>query len=133
MNISRYGAYGILIEKGRIFLTLKTSGPYIGQWDLPGGKIEFKETPEEALKREFLEEAAFNVTHAVLLSIETYNGAYEKNGKPLHFHHIGIIYKVTGSLVPDLAPQDEGRWISLLNINLDELTPFAKQLIDYYK
>ena len=47
--LSRFGAYGILLGDSAILLTRKKSGPYKGLWDLPGGGIEFGETPEEAL------------------------------------------------------------------------------------
>jgi mutator protein MutT len=55
-QISRFGAYGILLKESKILLTLKRSGPYEGLWDLPGGGIECGETPEHTLKRELLEE-----------------------------------------------------------------------------
>lgn len=32
-----------------------------GKWEVPGGKIEFGESPEEAVKRELLEETGYNV------------------------------------------------------------------------
>lgn len=32
-----------------------------GKWEVPGGKIEFGETPEEAVKREVFEETGYNV------------------------------------------------------------------------
>ena len=40
----------------RIFATARGYGPYRGMWEFPGGKIEPGELPEQALKREILEE-----------------------------------------------------------------------------
>ena len=49
-------AAAIICDKGRIFATQRGYGPYRGGWEFPGGKIEPGETPEQALKREILEE-----------------------------------------------------------------------------
>ncbi len=38
------------------FLVLKQSRPGMSYWDLPGGKLEYGETPEEAVIREVKEE-----------------------------------------------------------------------------
>ncbi|MEK7063088.1 MAG: NUDIX hydrolase [Patescibacteria group bacterium] len=45
-------AKGILRREGRILCLKDTSG----NWELPGGRLDFGETPELALKREFKEE-----------------------------------------------------------------------------
>lgn len=129
-QISRHGAYGVLLQDSKILLTQKKSGPYIALWGLPGGAIEFGETPEEALKRELMEETALSATHFELLSIATAIGECEKHGEQYHFHHIGIIYKVFGlELVPGIVPEEEGKWMSIHHINTKILTPFAKQIL----
>lgn len=40
----------------RIFATQRGYGEFKGGWEFPGGKIEVGETPQEALKREIMEE-----------------------------------------------------------------------------
>ena len=46
----------IIDANGRIFAAERGYGNYKGWWEFPGGKIEPGETPEQALKREILEE-----------------------------------------------------------------------------
>ncbi len=49
----------LLNSKGQILLILREDDPgipYPGMWDLPGGHIEEGETPEQAIRREMMEE-----------------------------------------------------------------------------
>jgi 8-oxo-dGTP pyrophosphatase MutT (NUDIX family) len=80
-QISRFGAYGILLKDSKILLTLKRRGPYQGLWDLPGGGIEFGETPEQALKRELLEEVSTVAERFEFLYHST-TGEYKKQDEP---------------------------------------------------
>jgi len=64
-----------IIEKGNKILLLKRSdddpiGP--NTWEFPGGKIEFHETMEEALKREVFEEAGIDIAIVKLLYVTTF-------------------------------------------------------------
>ena len=56
---------GIIINrnKGKILLLKRNSEAHSGpeSWENPGGKIKKGETPEEALKREILEEAGIDI------------------------------------------------------------------------
>lgn len=118
------------MQDSAILFTLKKSGPYKGFWGLPGGAIEFGETPEETLKRELLEETALAAAQLELLSIATTIGEYNNHGELYQFHHIGIIYKVSRiTLIPDLVPEEEGRWVRLRGIKQEELTPFATHVL----
>ncbi|NTU46963.1 NUDIX domain-containing protein [Candidatus Roizmanbacteria bacterium] len=50
---------GCLIHEGKVLLIQRNEKECPEahlKWELPGGKIDFGETPEEALVREFLEE-----------------------------------------------------------------------------
>lgn len=46
----------VIRDNDRIFATQRGYGNYKGWWEFPGGKIEAGETPQQALKREILEE-----------------------------------------------------------------------------
>jgi ADP-ribose pyrophosphatase YjhB (NUDIX family) len=129
-RITRYGAYGVLLDDSKILLTRKKSGPYKGLWGLPGGGIEFGETPESTLKRELLEETGLQAGQLELLMIATSNGEYDNDHERYQFHHIGIIYRVLSSaIVPNLLAEEEWRWVLLGRIKLEELTPFAMQVL----
>lgn len=127
MQIIRHGAYGILIKDSKILLTQKRKGPYQGLWGLPGGAMEFGETPEETLKRELLEETALQAGPLQFFQIATAKGTYSKNGEPYKFHQVGLIYKVQRwSPQAHRKPEEENRWVALSEIVPKELTPFAK-------
>ena len=46
----------VILEQGRLFATQRGYGAYKDSWEFPGGKLEPGESPEEALRREILEE-----------------------------------------------------------------------------
>ena len=93
-EFKHFGVYGIIIENDNIILVKKNGGPYDGKFDLPGGSIEFGETPLEALKRELNEEIGIELKECELLDADSVKFNWEYNGEILKWHHIGMFYKV---------------------------------------
>ncbi len=62
----RPSAYGIVIKDKKILLSKQFDG-----YDLPGGGLDFGETPEHAVVREVKEETGINTKEPKLLSVET--------------------------------------------------------------
>lgn len=60
---------GVLCRDGKVLLTRHTYGAGKGRLIVPGGYVESGETPQEALKREFLEETGIHVEPAEIIGI----------------------------------------------------------------
>ena len=88
------GVYGILIKNDKILLIKKGNGPYKGLLDLPGGTIEFDESPKEALERELVEEVGIKLTEYDLIDSDSVSFTWEYNNDLFKVHHIGIFYKI---------------------------------------
>lgn len=97
-KVARTGVYGVAKQEDKILLIEQRRGPYAGKYDFPGGGIEFGESAEYALRREFLEEIAMDFDEAVLLdnltAVIDVPGTREK--APYTFYQIGLIYLVEG-------------------------------------
>jgi len=89
------GVYGILVTGRKILMIKKSRGAYKGKYDLPGGKIEFAEKAEEALKREFIEEAGIIIDKYEFLGYqENFQNYKNEDGKKRKFHHLGLYFRV---------------------------------------
>lgn len=56
-----------------IFATQRGYGDFKGGWEFPGGKIEAGETPQQALKREIMEELDTEITVGELIDTVEYD------------------------------------------------------------
>ena len=91
-------------SKGRIFATQRGYGEMKDGWEFPGGKVESGESPEDALKREILEELDTRIVIERLLTTVEYD--YPK------FHlimHCFICSVESGSLT--LKEHEAARWL----------------------
>jgi mutator protein MutT len=101
---SRVGVYAVMKYKGSFILIQKGKGPFKGRWDLPGGKLDFGETPMDALRRELLEETGLKLKSAKLIDALSYT--YETKSE--EFHHTGIIYLIKVKEVKKLKREPDG-------------------------
>ena len=63
----------VIYADGKVFATQRGYGDFKGGWEFPGGKIEEGETPENALKREILEELETEIAAGELIDTIEYD------------------------------------------------------------
>ena len=94
----------IIRKDDKIFATQRGYGDWKDWWEFPGGKVESGESPEDALKREILEELDTRIVIERLLTTVEYD--YPK------FHlimHCFICSVESGSLT--LKEHEAARWL----------------------
>lgn len=88
------GTYGLIIKDEKIVLIKKVGGPYNGKLDLPGGTIEWGETPEQTLIRELNEEVGIDVIKYELFDANSIIFEWIHKEELERGHHLGIFYKI---------------------------------------
>jgi ADP-ribose pyrophosphatase YjhB (NUDIX family) len=125
---TRFGVYAVLMYKDKYILIQKGKGPFKGRWDLPGGKTDFGETPEETLKREVYEETGLKLKSYKLITVEAYTHETRKE----KFHHTGVIFNAAAKDIDKLKHEPDGNdsfgaeIFSAKEVKKLKLTPLAK-------
>jgi ADP-ribose pyrophosphatase YjhB (NUDIX family) len=120
-----------MCHEGTVLL-VKSSNPKFDPplWWLPGGGIDFGESPESALKREFLEETGLKVSEFDLLSVIT--DVRDRSTRD-RVHTVRIVYKASydgGELVHEQGgTTKEARWFTPEEILTLHLAEYAREAL----
>ncbi len=100
----------------------------LGKYELPGGKLEYGEQPEDALARNLAIEAGLTIQTAQLFDVLTYIDHDDRD-----MQYIFILYLVSlgvgGSKISLSQNYDHYTWKEMSNIQQQELTESAKLLL----
>lgn len=115
-------------EKGEtiIFATQRGYGDFKGGWEFPGGKIEEGETPQEALKREIMEELETEIVVGELIDTIEYD--YPTFHLSMDCFWVEI---VSGDLV--LIEHAAAKWLTKEELDSVEWLPADITLIEKIK
>ena len=139
-QVTRIAAYALCVDESERILLARLTYPEIkaGWWTLPGGGLDFGETPSEAVLRELTEETGLTGGIESLAGVESWvrRGAVA-GGIADDFHAIQVIYRVRvtgGNLTNELdGSTDEAAWFTraeLAEIQIVELVEAGLRILD---
>lgn len=108
-------AGALVVRDGRLLLTRRARDPLAGCWDLPGGFIDPLEHPEQALRRELLEETGLEVAVGAMVGVFT--DRYGDDGTST----LNLFYRATVTGGREQAADDvsEIGWFALDTLDLE--------------
>lgn len=115
----------------RFLLVRRASGTpsYIGQFELPGGKVEYGEDPESSVRREVGEELGVEAGVTQLYKVVSWMDTIERDTQ-----HIIVVYLVgltdPSAKISLSSEHDRFVWEKLSNVQLDELNLLTKVVLD---
>ena len=124
-------AAAIIVDDGKIFATQRGYGKFKDGWEFPGGKIEQGETPQQAAKREVMEELDTEIEVGELFDTVEYD--YPDFHLTMYCFFCTVI---SGDLV--LKEHQAARWLTGETLDSVEWLPADIDLIeklktDFYK
>jgi 8-oxo-dGTP diphosphatase len=124
-------AYGVLVHDESVLL-VRSSSPQIVPplWWLPGGGIDFGESPEETLLREFHEETGLAIKDPVLLDVAS-DIRRRPNGDRIHTVRVLYTVSLNGGELRDeaLGTTDQVHWFKLDELGDVNVAEYAARAI----
>lgn len=121
---------GIILSNKKILLLKRSlkNKTFKGFWQLPEGKIEFSETPEDALKREVREELNTSIARIKLLNI--FNVITSIKG--IKYQLLRIVYslKANSNEISLSIDHDQYDWFTISDARkIKNLIPGTKEIL----
>ena len=110
-------------HKNEIFATQRGYGDWEGWWEIPGGKLEPNETPEQCIVREIREELATEVQAERILGVVDYD--YPTFHLTMHCILCNI---VSGEL--KLLEHESARWLTKETLRSVNWLPADQLILD---
>lgn len=110
-------------HKKEIFATQRGYGDFKGGWEIPGGKLEPGESPQQCIVREIREELETEVKAEKILGVVDYD--YPAFHLTMHCILCSI---VSGEL--KLLEHEDGRWLDKESLRSMDWLPADKLILD---
>ena len=132
-RMQRLAAYALLVRAGvageEVLLTrISARGFHSGSWTLPGGGVDFGESPREALVREVQEECGIECVPGEVLEVDDIAvTGVAPNGRFEDFHGVHLVFAATavGAAQPQVVEvdgtTDAVAWLPLAAVEAGEV------------
>ena len=95
-QVTRLAAYGVIVREGRLLLCRTAPGNLEEwRWTLPGGGLDFGETPEVGVVREVEEETGLLAAITGVPTIHSDTGTWDRRSGRVRYHHVRFVYPMT--------------------------------------
>lgn len=112
---------GVVIREGKVLLGRHTYGTGNGLLIIPGGYVDYGESPQQAVAREFMEETGVTVEAQDIISIR------------FNMHDWYVVFRaryVSGEIHADETENSEVVWMDVNEaLAADDVPPLTKQAI----
>ena len=118
----------MVVADEQLLLVLRGRGAGVGLWSIPGGRVEFGESLEQAVVRELAEETGLHAT------APTYLGMVERLDADWHFvihDYLVRLPKLPDSPLRAADDADDARWVPLAE--LATLPGVVPGLVDFLR
>ena len=116
----------IIKDDDKIFITRRGDGDFVDMWEFPGGKIESRESQEEALIREIKEELELDIN--ILDFLTTIDYDYPNFHLTMHC----FICQISGGEL-NLNVHNDAKWITFDELDNQKWVPADILVIDALK
>lgn len=114
---------GVIHSRDKIFATARGYGDFKGKWEFPGGKIEFGETSQQALRREIQEELGVKIEVGTLIDTVEYD-------YPLFHLSMDCFWCIVTEGEIILKEAEDSRWLSKGELYSVDWLPADMELIE---
>ncbi|MCA9563221.1 MAG: NUDIX hydrolase [Myxococcales bacterium] len=133
----RLAAYGVLLDDAGRLLAVRIAPNYpsAGIWTLPGGGLDWGETPEQGLVRELHEETGLNVSNLQIAWVYSHNfkSTLSRPNEPVQA--VGLVYRVrqwSGELIVERdGSTDRVEWLTRDQLAERPMTPSMRRVWEW--